>query len=63
LKNGLGVLNSEENQYYYIDGAGKEVPNKYTPGEVIYINGADDFFGKLRLSEDKRVGLKVSWVF
>lgn len=63
LKSGWGVLSAGDNQYYYVDGAGKEVPREYTPGEVVYLNGADDFFGKLRLNADKRVGLMVSWVF
>lgn len=63
LKNDWGILNSEDNQYYYIDGAGKQVPREYAPGEVVYLNGADDFFGKLRSSDDKKVGLRVSWVF
>jgi len=61
LKNDWRVLSAEDNQYYYIDGAGKEVPKEYAPGEVVYLNGADDFFRKLKLNNDKRVGLIVSW--
>ena len=56
LKNGLGTLSSEENKYYYIDKDGVELPEKYSPGEVVFIDGRDNFFENLKNIDDKRVG-------